>query len=271
MVVTCFMNMFMKKTGGFVLVISIGVILCLSCVSCFVIRGRYYDVRQPGEAVNPTSYVYDFSKAEVLSALDSCFRGVTIRDEKPGGEKGGRESRFSGVDFRGSIMERPELLSDVYIRNFCLFMFEEGMEIHTWRLFWASPRSYVYRQKKTDERLSVSFRFEVKVDSLDSRSTRVDIILKSASIYAGDYFGFNPHSMDMKIPRFREVGSTTIEEYEILKIIGLYMGQEGMPPVRYPAALSPNEVREEFKYKDDIYFFPFKEEDMVFGQGGEGK
>ena len=77
--------------------------------------------------------------------------------------------------------------------------------------------------------------------------------------------------MDMKIPRFREVGSTTIEEYEILKIIGLYMEQEGMPPVRYPAALSPNEVREEFKYKDDIYFFPFKEEDMVFGQGGKGK
>lgn len=42
-------------------------LLFISC-ACY-----YEDVRQEGEMLNPTSYVYDFPEMEVRRVLDSCF------------------------------------------------------------------------------------------------------------------------------------------------------------------------------------------------------
>ena len=42
-------------------------LLFISC-ACY-----YEDVRQEGEMLNPTSYVYDFPEMEVRLVLDSCF------------------------------------------------------------------------------------------------------------------------------------------------------------------------------------------------------
>ena len=75
---------------------------------------------------------------------------------------------------------------------------------------------------------------------------------------------YNPISQDIGIPRFKEVGSTTIEEYEILKIIGIMLGQKGMPPVNYPSGVTLEDIKEEFTVDGEL-FLPFTKKDMVFG------
>ena len=50
--------------------------------------------------------------------------------------------------------------------------------------------------------------------------------------------GLNPISLGIMVDRNKGVPSCTIEEYEILKYIGNKLGQEGMPPIHYPKALT---------------------------------
>ena len=71
-----------RFTWGIVFTIPILQLLFSSCG--VVLNGRYYDVRQPGEAVNPTSYDFDFSRSEIIAALDSCFTDRNCSREKRG-------------------------------------------------------------------------------------------------------------------------------------------------------------------------------------------
>lgn len=50
--------------------------------------------------------------------------------------------------------------------------------------------------------------------------------------------GLNPISLGITVDRNKDVPSSTIEEYEILKYIGNKLGQKGMPPIHYPKALT---------------------------------
>lgn len=63
----------MKKFVKYMLLFLIGAVIFLLFNRFLIVNGRYYDIRLPGEGINPTSYVFDFSKAEVLRVIDSCF------------------------------------------------------------------------------------------------------------------------------------------------------------------------------------------------------
>lgn len=204
-----------------------GVVLC----------GRYYDVRQPGEAVNPTSYDFDFSRSKIIAALDSCFNDEDYRIEN--------ESRR-------------------LVKGLRVTYWEEQIKIMTWRLPGDDHRSYVYRKKKTDENLSHSYSLLLDVDSVNPHKTSVTVRCQWCYVHAGDYFLFNSHSMNFRVPRYLELGSTTIEEYEVLLILGKQLGQQGMPPVRYPRMTRLEDVQANFKI-GGVQTLPFSEEDMRFG------
>ena len=77
----------------------------------------------------------------------------------------------------------------------------------------------------------------------------------------GRKLGFNPVSNGLLVSRLMEATSTTIEEYEILKYIGNKLGQEGMPPIHYPKALTKEEILEHF-HDGSSLSFPFTEKDI---------
>lgn len=203
-----------------------------------VLSGRYYDVRQPGEAVNPTSYDFDFSRSKIIAALDSCFN-----DRDYGREK-----------------ESHQLVKGLRVTYW-----KEQINLMTCMPPEDGYRSYVYRKKKTDEKLSQSYSLLFDVDSVNPNKARVTVRCQWCYVYAGDYFLFNSHSMNFRAPRYLELGSTTIEEYEVLLILGKQLGQQGMPPVRYPRMTRLEDVQANFKI-GGVQTLPFSEEDMLFGK-----
>lgn len=77
----------------------------------------------------------------------------------------------------------------------------------------------------------------------------------------GRKLGLNPISLGIMVDRNKDVPSCTIEEYEILKYIGNKLGQEGMPPIHYPKALTKEEILEHF-HDGSSLSFPFTEKDI---------
>ena len=77
----------------------------------------------------------------------------------------------------------------------------------------------------------------------------------------GRKLGLNPISLGIMVDRNKDVPSCTIEEYEILKYIGNKLGQEGMPPIHYPKALTKEEILEHF-HNGFSLSFPFTEKDI---------
>ena len=71
--------------------------------------------------------------------------------------------------------------------------------------------------------------------------------------------------MNFRAPRYLDLGSTTIEEYEVLLILGKQLGQQGMPPVRYPRATRLEDVQANFRI-EGVQTLPFSEKDMIFGK-----
>ena len=223
----------------------IGFIFTLLCNRCILVNGRYYDIRLPEEGVNPTSYVFDFSKVEVMKAIDSCFNEHFLKD-----------SSFSP----------PRKIYMPQIRHASVRNWNDTIKIEIFAVSGrdSHPRSYVFRRKKTKERLTCAYYYYLYIDSLANNKTRVELKYKSSEALVGCYLMFNPRDQTFKIPRFLDLGSTTIEEYEILMIIGKTLGQKGMPPVNYPSGVTIEEVKEEFTVYG-ILTLPFTEDDMVFG------
>ena len=225
-----------RFTWGIVFTIPILQLLFSSCG--VVLNGRYYDVRQPGEAVNPTSYDFDFSRSEIIAALDSCFTDRNCSREK-----------------RGCQM----------VKGLRVTYWKEKIKIGTWECPEGNYRSYVYRKKRTHEKLSLSYSFLLDVDSLSPNKTSVTVQYQWSYVHAGDYFLFNSHSMNFRAPRYLDLGSTTIEEYEVLLILVKQLGQQGMPPVRYPRTTRVEDVQANFRI-EGVQTLPFSEKDMIFGK-----
>ena len=195
--------------------------------SCFVVNGKYWDVRDTGEAINPTELVFDFPISIVRGMIDSCFN-VHVR--------GAKHLRFKGY-YGGNIRSG-------------------ALELN----YSGDKKSYVYKNRK-GEYLSICITPTLLVDSLDQDHTLVRMKAKKHSIVAGKRFVvFNPERFSVWAMRYKGKESTTIEEYEILYYLGKRLGQTGMPPICYPKALTLEEVKSRFPY------FPFTMEDLKFGK-----
>ena len=213
------------------------------------IDGRYEDVRKDREAMNPTSYVFNSAKKDVMGVLDSSFNEGFRKNSTF------RSNRYPVERVRG------------YILRYLGANRDQGLELsrQVFSFVNTNSNSYVYRKKKDRHFLVSNFTFDLKIISLDSMQTRVDVVYKKSWSSAGYYLAFNPRLMNFKVPRVLDLGSTTIEEYEILRYIGKMLGQKDMPPVRYPEAVTLLDVRANFRIKG-VQTLPFTEEEMLFGE-----
>ena len=175
-------------------------LLFISC-ACY-----YEDVRQEGEMLNPTSYVYDFPEMEVRRVLDSCFA-------------------LHGFQLPPDVRKK----------------YREGLK----SLVSFPLRSYVFKNRK-GEFLWAYSEYILRIDSIARNKTKIAVFSHEGNVTVGRKLGFNPVSNGLLVSRLMEATSTTIEEYEILKYIGNKLGQKGMPPIHYPKALTREEILEHF-------------------------
>lgn len=238
-----------KKISRIILCSIIGLCFFLLFNRVIYIDGRYEDVRKDGEAVNLTSYEFDFPKKDLMGVLDSSFNDNLRKNPTLS------FGRYPAERVRGYVLRYLGANQD------------KGLELS--RLVYSfsstNANSYVYRKKNSGCFLVSNFTFSLRITSLDSTRTKVDVIYKKSSSFAGDYLAFNPRLMNFKVPRILDLGSTTIEEYEILRYIGKMLGQNNMPPIHYPEAVTLLDVLENFRIKG-VQTFPFSKEDMFFGK-----
>ena len=181
------------------------------CNACFVVNGKYWDVREPYEAMNPTEYVFDFPIQTVRGMIDSCF------------------------DL--SVSER---FKDIYVRKLRSDLFKL---IHAEEF-----QSYVFRDKKGNYLPMIVYPV-LMIDSLGENQTMIQVKSKSHTQVAGKRFVFfNPERFSMWAMCYKREKSSTIEEYEILRYLGKRLGQMNMPPIHYPKAMTLEEVKSRFSY-----------------------
>ena len=215
-------------------------LLFISC-ACY-----YEDVRQEGEMLNPTSYVYDFPEMEVRLVLDSCFALSTSQFPFDAREKY-QIGLKSLSHISGELFQEPPIL---YFRKRDEKIFPVSMNL----------KSYVLKNRK-GHFLDAYAEYVLRIDSVALKKTRVSVLLHKNYVSIGRKLGLNPISLGIMVDRNKDVPSCTIEEYEILKYIGNKLGQEGMPPIHYPKALTKEEILEHF-HNGFSLSFPFTEKDI---------
>ena len=203
----------------------------------------YEDVRREGEVLNPTSYVYDFPEMEVRLVLDSCFALSTSQFPFDAREKY-QIGLKSLSHISGELFQEPPIL---YFRKRDEKIFPVSMNL----------KSYVLKNRFLDAYAE----YVLRIDSVALKKTRVSVLLHKNYVSIGRKLGLNPISLGIMVDRNKDVPSCTIEEYEILKYIGNKLGQEGMPPIHYPKALTKEEILEHF-HDGSSLSFPFTEKDI---------
>ena len=206
----------------------------------------YEDVRREGEVLNPTSYVYDFPEMEVRLVLDSCFALSTSQFPFDAREKY-QIGLKSLSHISGELFQEPPIL---YFRKRDEKIFPVSMNL----------KSYVLKNRK-GHFLDAYAEYVLRIDSVALKKTRVSVLLHKNYVSIGRKLGLNPISLGIMVDRNKDVPSCTIEEYEILKYIGNKLGQEGMPPIHYPKALTKEEILEHI-HDGSSLSFPFTEKDI---------
>ena len=206
----------------------------------------YEDVRREGEVLNPTSYVYDFPEMEVSLVLDSCFALSTSQFPFDAREKY-QIGLKSLSHISGELFQEPPIL---YFRKRDEKIFPVSMNL----------KSYVLKNRK-GHFLDAYAEYVLRIDSVALKKTRVSVLLHKNYVSIGRKLGLKPISLGIMVDRNKDVPSCTIEEYEILKYIGNKLGQEGMPPIHYPKALTKEEILEHF-HDGSSLSFPFTEKDI---------
>ena len=197
----------------------------------------YEDVRREGEVLNPTSYVYDFPEMEVRLVLDSCFALSTSQFPFDAREKY-QIGLKSLSHISGELFQEPPIL---YFRKRDEKIFPVSMNL----------KSYVLKNRK-GHFLDAYAEYVLRIDSVALKKTRVSVLLHKNYVSIGRKLGLNPISLGIMVDRNKDVPSCTIEEYEILKYIGNKLGQEGMPPIHYPKALTKEEILEHFQDRKSV-------------------
>ena len=206
----------------------------------------YEDVRREGEVLNPTSYVYDFPEMEVRLVLDSCFALSTSQFPFDAREKY-QIGLKSLSHISGELFQEPPIL---YFRKRDEKIFPVSMNL----------KSYVLKNRK-GHFLDAYAEYVLRIDSVALKKTRVSVLLHKNYVSIGRKLGLNPISLGIMVDRNKDVPSCTIEEYEILKYIGNKLGQEGMPPIHYPKALTKEEILVHF-HDGSSLSFAFTDKDI---------
>lgn len=153
---------------------------------------------------NPTFFCYDASIQQTKSAIKNGLGKNQIREL----------SLYFKEDNRYDILKAKENLNDAYLRTFLDYM-----------------KSKIYY--KENKPLQYTADFHLHLDSLPDNKTRVTISTINPRIITGVKPGIGDN-LTIGASNFKSVPPSTIEEYEILLIIGKQLGQSNMPPCNYP-------------------------------------
>lgn len=222
-------------------------VVLIICLLFFASCACYYeDVRQEGDVSNPTSYEYDFPEMTVRRVLDSCF--ALGRSQFSPGAREKYQIRLKSLShISGELLrEEPTLYFSKKEEEICPVLMP--------------LKSYVFKDRK-GRFLEAYAEYVLRIDSIDLKKTRVSIFLHKNYVTIGRKIGLNPISLGITVDRNKNVPSSTIEEYEILKYIGNKLGQKGMPPIHYPRALTREDILDHFRDRGSLDF-PFTEQDI---------
>ena len=123
--------------------------------------------------------------------------------------------------------------------------------------------SYVYAYRNKNRRESAPNprqHYELAIDliSVSPEETKVRINTIGHTIVSGVKYWTSLTFDGRYVAKLRDVESTTIEEYELLRYIGKQLGHiDSMPYVNYPSSLSKQEILQLFGEEN-----PFSEEEM---------
>lgn len=170
---------------------------------------------------NPTNYCYDYSLDKVKNAIKLEFENFSYCSHK--------------LYFKENVLfyeTGSELFEDYNNRNDALLAGDN---------FYC--KSFIYF--KNSIALEYESVYQIHVSSSSENKTCLEIITINPRIKIGIFRTFTPQSMSFKGPKYISVEPSTIEEYEILYLIGKRLGQKNMPNVKYP---SPNAIKTNLHY-----------------------
>jgi len=154
---------------------------------------------------NPTSYVFNDNVEQVKEAIKNELGDYQIECLAL--------YMNEDLDSYTDIYSNPKNKNDAVLRT---FLCNVESKIYYW---WIGTPLY-YRVD-----------FHIHIDSLSENRTKVEIKTLNPEICIGGIpLGNSGHGSSW----MKSVPPSTIEEYEILLIIGKHLGENGMPPCNYP-------------------------------------
>jgi hypothetical protein len=160
---------------------------------------------------NPTEYFFNFPMDTVRNVIKKSFN----RDQYCG---------YDIHDFTDPFFKKiknPNRTDNDFL-----------LSIYWLGSWWRTEcRSKVYFNKKGKPYLYFSD-FHLHLTETDN-GVSVKIYAINPQIHIGYYWWINPHSL-ARDPKFKEVPNTTVEEYEILLMIGKTLGVNDMPIIKIP-------------------------------------
>ena len=189
------------------LYISIVFVFCLLCCSA----SKYVQI-DPKEK-NPTEYVYPFSKDVIEKGIVKAFDT----------EDGYRYCQNQTVYFG----KEPDRSRDALLSN-SKFNTKDTLFFY---LFNITCPSKVYFQKNGYSYTYTAL-FQFHIDSIDTNLTKVRIEVISPEVPSGLRWHKLPHGV--RTWKYKKVPPTTVEEYEILQILGNTLGVKDMPEIKIP-------------------------------------
>ena len=155
---------------------------------------------------NPTTYIFNANIDEIKNIISSNFskynfNGMILR------------TLDNNNTFSEAIFNNPNNKNDAYLYSHDLI-----------------NSSIYYKDSKP---LLYSVSFHIHLDSIDKNHTSVQVNSMHPEVIVGTKFGFSDN-MKLRTADFRKVEPSTVEEYQILLIIGNSLKDRNMPTLIMP-------------------------------------
>ncbi|NTW33502.1 MAG: hypothetical protein HGB12_12925, partial [Bacteroidetes bacterium] len=98
-------------------------------------------------------------------------------------------------------------------------------------IHWNECKSKVYFNKKNEPHIYHGT-YQIHLEKLSDKQTRVSIIVSDSGIIYGTKLPVLPNMI--RVNKLKAMPPTTVEEYEILQIIGRGLGVKDMPSIKIP-------------------------------------
>ena len=162
--------------------------------------------------VNPTKYCFDFQLDSVKSAIKNEFEKAKYRDGELKLKEDENHYEYTKNYFSVKANQNDAVLITGGNNNFNGYSFiyyRDGKPLDYWAIY------------------------KIHITDTAEKKTCIEVIADCTKVRLGPFFTIN-HSLSFREDRYISVESSTIEEYEILYLIGRRLGQKNMPKVKYP-------------------------------------